>query len=427
MSFKTDRLAALFPDAYAAGDRASVLWRLLDVFGSELMQADAAVKRLLKSHWVEYAEASSLDSLAAMFGVQRRVLATGVLESDEAFRARLQSIVNLFTGGGTVDAVKAAVRSALGLPYNLDQLKLPAAYDALRRDIDALVQVHEFSPKIDRVQESRIATVAVDARATAAQMTVAVNASTVSGSLPHIELVVDRGALCRLSVRCNETGQGFRSLDGFTLAQDSHVVFSAGADQRLSALIDGSEAGGQFVALDGTGAAVMPQVPAGPSHWAFQAQGSLFDLARFDVSGADLPQFRVAISRIVFEPLTFDVQVPFFLKSAVEQLKRLHRYPGDVLVFEGIAPERIQQVVDQTRAAGVRGSVQFTLDFVEDHAAREDFRIDAGARWLEDHASADALSAANTNDYDESHDMAERLTLAGVWDVSRFGGPFGFM
>ena len=53
MSYKTDRLVNLFPDAYATQDRQSLLYRLLDALGSELFNADRALKELLKSHWVK--------------------------------------------------------------------------------------------------------------------------------------------------------------------------------------------------------------------------------------------------------------------------------------------------------------------------------------------------------------------------------------
>jgi hypothetical protein len=57
---------------------------------------------------------------------------------------------------------------------------------------------------------------------------------------------------------------------------------------------------------------------------------------------------------------------------------------------------------------------------------QEQFHGDGQWQWLDDQASDDALTAANTNDASEDHPMAERLTLAGVFDVSRFEGPFGF-
>ena len=259
-------------------------------------------------------------------------------------------------------------------------------------------------------------------------LTALVNASTVSESQPRIELQVDRGSVARLQVRCEETGLGFRSLDSVVLRQGQTVVFSAGADNRLSALVGGSELAAHFTNLDGGQPALMPSVPASPSRWQVQAQGGLFDSgAAFDRAALDLPVFQVAISRVVLEPLTFDVEVPFFLGEAVRQLKQLHAYPGDILVFEGIAPEHIQQVVDQTRAAGVRGAVQFTLHFLDDQAVQERFSVLADGRFAEQHDATDALTAANTSDHDEDHAQQERLTLAGVFDISRFGGPFAFM
>src|SRR4051794_36995672 len=113
MSYKTDRLTALFPDAYAARETESLLYKLLDAVGAELMDADAAIKELLKSHWVAYASGAALDGLAAVFGVTRRTLraerpgATPGLESDAAFRRRLQAVVPLFIGGGTVRAIRS--------------------------------------------------------------------------------------------------------------------------------------------------------------------------------------------------------------------------------------------------------------------------------------------------------------------------------
>src|SRR5215472_4349325 len=128
MSYKTDRLVALLPDAYGALDRESVLYKVLDVFGSELITADGKVKDLLKSHWVRYAAGAALDGLASIYGVERRILRGGQPEPDDAFRTRLQSVVPLFTGGGTVKAVLGAVRSALGLPFDLNQLQIPDSF-----------------------------------------------------------------------------------------------------------------------------------------------------------------------------------------------------------------------------------------------------------------------------------------------------------
>lgn len=428
MSYKTDALADLFPDAFAATERDSLLHKILDAVGGEMMVADEKVKRLLKSHWVQYAAADALDRLGAMFGVARRTLRSGALESDPAFRLRLMATVPLFTGGGTVEAVKGAVRSALGLPFNLDQLNLPAGFQALRDDIDALVTLQEFSPKGDRVLESTVSAVALDARSQAAELTLSVAAGSVAESLPRIEWTFDASIGRRLSVLRMDSGQGFRSLDGFIAPPGKAIVFSAGVSNRLSAVIDGAERGDQFVNLDGTAPALMPPVPAAASQWRFRAQAGLYDATSFDGGASfDLPRFHVAVSRVVFEPLSFDVEVPYFIQDAVVELQRRHGYKGDIFAFEGIPLDRIQEVVDQTRAAGVRGSVQFFLKCFDDHAARERFTGDLAARFTDDAGASEDLLVANTNDQDETHAMDERLILAGVFDISRFEGPFGFM
>jgi hypothetical protein len=79
MSYKTEELANLLPDAYATDDAESLLYKLLDAAGAELMVADEKLKALLKSHWVDYASGPALDGLGAIFGVQRRVLQSGGL------------------------------------------------------------------------------------------------------------------------------------------------------------------------------------------------------------------------------------------------------------------------------------------------------------------------------------------------------------
>src|SRR5436305_14478821 len=93
MSYKTDRLVDLIPDAFAAAAPDSLLHTLLDAIGAEFLDADDGLKRLLRSHWVNYASGGGLDGLAAAYGVTRRRLRDGrAMESDEAFRLRLKSV-----------------------------------------------------------------------------------------------------------------------------------------------------------------------------------------------------------------------------------------------------------------------------------------------------------------------------------------------
>jgi hypothetical protein len=423
MSYKTDRLLALFPAAYGATDRESLLYKLLDVIGAEFMTADAKIKDLLKSHWVRYATGPGLDALGSIYNVERRILRDGTPESDEAFRSRLQSIVPLFTGGGTVEAVLGAVRSALGLPFNLDDLKIPANYQALRSDIENLVTIQEFSPVAQRVLGSTVTEVA-----NASELVLVVDVPTVSESRPRIDWTFDQGDGRALRLERMDTATGVRSLDGFTVPAGKTLTFSADADGQLSAVLDGTDVSASFVNLNGSTPAILPMAPVTRSEWKFRSRSGFFDLAVFDGPGAfDLPDFHVALSLILFQPLTFEVRVPFFLQQAVQDLKAHYRYRGDLLVFQGLPPERIQEVIDQTRAAGVKGSIQFTLNFIDGQNQDERFH----AAWIhsvrEDAGAADSLLVSDVNDRTESQDANEHFAIGAVFDISNFDHGYGLV
>ena len=129
-----------------------------------------------------------------------------------------------------------------------------------------------------------------------------------------------------------------------------------------------------FTNLDGSTPAVLPQVPVGRSHWSFRAQSGLFDISLFDeLNTFDLPLFDVEVNWLRYEPLTFDVHVPYFLKEAVAGLALFINTRAICLCLKGLPVETLVDVVDQTRAAGVRGSVQFSLNFLDVH--------DHGSNW----------------------------------------------
>lgn len=423
MSYKTDRLISFFPDAYAVGDRQSVVAKLLDAVGAEFMDADERLKRLLKTHWARYAEGSALDGLASIYGLTRRRLRSDELESDAAFRRRLQSTVPLFTGGGTVAAIKGAVRSALGLPFDLADLNLPTEFRALYDEIDHLVQLVEFSPTGDQVVQGSVST--VDG---ASELILSVTAVDIEETLPRIEWTFDQGGGRELSVERIDEHSGFKSVPGFLIGVGRTIVFTADPSGQLSALVDGQERAAQFVNLDGTAPAKMPPVPVTASQWKFRARSGVWDRAVFNRGDTfDLPQFHVVLSRVRLQRLTFDIEVPYFLQEAVAELTSRYGYRGELFVFEGIPLEHIQEVVDQTRAAGVRGHVRFSLRFFETHQVDEALRGVWVGRWSDDADAGDSLLLTNANQETEIQEQSDRLTIVGVYDYARFDGPFGFL
>ena len=419
MSYKTDRLVGLLPDAYAAAEPQSLLHQLLDVAGAELMVADAAVKRLLKSHWVDYAEGAALDGLGAIYGVTRRALRDGSLETDAAFRQRLRSVVSLFTGGGTILAVKGAVRSALGLPFDLSSLNVPAG---LRDDLEGLVVLQEFPPIRERVIVDAV-TPANDT----STLTLQTDAPSITQEQPRIEWTLTSGSGRLLSVERVDVSQGIKSDETLVLPPGSTLVLTAGPGGVLSAVLGGQDVSGSFTNLDGSTPPIVPAVPLAHSEWHFAARGGLFDLSAFDADETfDTPLFRVELSWPRTQPLTFELVVPYFLQSVVTQLISRHGYTGEVFIFQGLPLDAIPPVVDQTRAAGVRGNVHFSLEFLEDHGQRDQLRVHAVHYATDDATAADTLTMGSLNTITESQDAADRFGLAGLFDVSTFDGPYSY-
>ncbi|HET7269944.1 MAG TPA: hypothetical protein VFI90_02545 [Rubrobacter sp.] len=431
MSYKTEGLTSVISDAYAVDDAESLLYKLLDAFGAELMTADEKLKRLLKSHWVNYADGPALEGLAAVFGVRRRLLRDGVTpESDEAFRTRLKAVVPTFAGGGTRQAVLGAVRSAFGLPYDLRDLNLPDGLDALRDDIERLIILEEFSPKAETLVGDDVAEID-----DASQLTLVVDIPTVREVRPRIRWTCrDNEGRQRMSVELVGTTEGIKTTrDGLVVPANETLVLSADAEGLLNARLAGEDVSRFFVNLDDSAPAIMPEVPRTRSEWRFRAQSGAFDTSKFD-SGEiyDLPEYAVEMSWWRYEPLTFDVRVPYFLDGSVRQLAQQHGYTGAVFEFQELPPERIQEVVDQTRAAGVRGHVHFSLNWAEDHDQHEEstgiegLQIEGLHRASEDAAAADSLSVGSFNREAEVQDIGEVFVIGGVWDVSTFDGGYGF-
>ena len=450
MSYKTDRLIALLPDVFAT-DSESLLYHLLDAVGAEFMQADESIKSLLRSHWVNYAEGAALDALGSIYSVERRFLRDGGLESDDAFRLRLKSVVDLFTGGGSVRAVKGAVRSALGLPFDLNQLNLPDAYQDLRDDIEALVVLEEFKMQFN--------TVFADGPQRAgdmAELQVSVDSASTSAERPEIQWRFTQGSGRHLSLAVSGATDGFQSRNGFIVPENGTLTLSADASGSLKAVLNSQDVTAYFTGLaGGNSTPSLPLVPQGHSDWTFRAGSGVWDESVFDAGlfgaidsfgssdadadGVVAPRFEITLQQGQKTPLEFDVRVPYFLKKTVEQLATLHNYPLHLLlVFEGLPPERIQDVVNQTRAAGVRGTVQFTLNLYDNHLVEDERRfpptpLDAGLRFQatqqtqEDAGAREGLFALGTVDNaSESHDMGEQFLIGGVFDRTAFDGSYGF-
>lgn len=440
MSFKTDRLAALLPDVYAAREGDSLLHRLLDALAAELLHSDAAVKDLLKSHWIDHASGGGLDGLGSLLGVARRRLPDGTREGDDTFRPLLKSTVLSFVGGGTVEALKGAIRAALGLPYDLAlferQLVGPGGKTStgmadLIAGLDRLVRIEEFSPKAEVVLGN------APASAGGSSATLEVNFATIEAVAPRIEWSFTQGAGRHLSLVRQDSGAGVASREEFVVPQGSTLVLAEDASGRFSASIGTSEVSDWFVDIGGTAPAVLPKVPTGDSKWVFSAaRAGEFGFSTYDSGETfDAPAFAIRMAWIRYQPLTFDVVVPYFVDAAVKRILAGTGYEKRFRVFAGLSLDAIQRVVDSKRAAGVRGMVQYSLSLPgesservpwEDHAAGEHFSAALDHRYGEQHDADEDLLVGALGSAREVHDAHERFAIGGVFDVAVSDGSFGF-
>ncbi|MGF1522304.1 MAG: hypothetical protein ACFBSF_08305 [Leptolyngbyaceae cyanobacterium] len=461
MSYKTTRLVNLFPDAYAVQDTESLLYRTLDALGSQLFDADQHLKALLKSHWIEYAEGQALDGLGSIYGVTRRRLPDGIAEPDDSLRQRLRSIVTLFQGGGTVAAIKGAVRSALGLPLNFNQLNLPPGYEALRQDLEDLITLEEFSPEIEVLISSRSQVVAPADAAPFSQSILEVSSASARAAQPQIEWTFGPGGGHRLRIErlATETSpaQGIKATDdlgvpagaqlvlfsqtevvGSTAIADTDDTAAQSSDRLIARLVQTTPTGetitdvsNQFTNLDGSRPARLPAIPRTTdindvSRWDFRATGGLFDVATFDADTFDQPDFAVQMRRVRFQPLTFEVRVPYLIQDAVQALAARHGYTGNLFIFQGLAPEQIPVVVAQTQAAGVNGRVNFSLNLLDIHDHRDRLQLNGDHHATENANATDALEAGSFNRTTESHNARDRLAIGGLLDLATFDTNFGF-
>lgn len=440
MSFKTDRLAALLPAVYASGERASLIHRVLDALGAELMRGDAAVKDLLKSHWIDYATGGGLDGLGALLGVPRRLLPDGTPEGDGTFRPLLRSTVSSFVGGGTVEAVKGVVRAALGLPYDLElfqrQLTGPGGASSTLLQLVAglrdLVRVVEFSPKTEVVLGAAAPTAA------GSSTTLALSFAATEGVVPRVEWTFTRGGGRSLSLVREDTGAGVASRGDFEVREGETLLLAGGDAGAFSASMGTTDVTASFVDVDGASPPALPPIPAGPSRWICTAlRAAEFDRSSYDRAETfDAAAFSVSVAWTRHQPLTFDVIVPYFVEAAIRRLLASTGFERRFTLFKGLSLTGMQRVVDESSAAGVRGMVQFSLSLpgesderrpFEDHAARETLRGQIDDRRVETlDPTEESLLVGALGDARETHDAVERFALGGVFNVGVFDGSFGF-
>jgi hypothetical protein len=296
------------------------------------------------------------------------------------------------------------------------------AFADLRADIERLVILEEFAPTAEILTETTVTE--VDG---ASELVLVVDLPTIREAIPEIAWLFTMGGGRRLRLEISGRNVGVQAVEDLIVPAGATLFLSAEADGLLRARLGSQDVTGAFANLDGSTPPRLPAVPEGRSEWKFRAVGGLFGVSAFDGSDTfDLPRFRSEMRFPRFQPLTFDVYVPYFLEKVVRELAARRGYTGKLLVFSGLPPERIQEVVNQTKAAGVRGSVHFTLNFFDTHDQTDSVRGLGERVVIEDADATEMLTVGSVERLGESQDQVDRVVLGGVFDLSAFDGSFGF-
>lgn len=110
-AFVEERILDNFPDLLPKGE-GSVFRRYIDAHDEQLTKFDAEISNVVASHYIETAEGADLDRIGKLFGQ----LGQRSGRDDGAYRSYLKSIVQSFSGRGTVPGIRFAVSGAIGKP-----------------------------------------------------------------------------------------------------------------------------------------------------------------------------------------------------------------------------------------------------------------------------------------------------------------------
>lgn len=105
---RTRRIADRLPEFYRTWDPDSVIYKVIDSVGRALAEEQKSVFRVMRTHWVDTANASDLDRLGAIFELRR-----AKDELDDDYRERIKSALRQFKGGGTCASITSLMADFL--------------------------------------------------------------------------------------------------------------------------------------------------------------------------------------------------------------------------------------------------------------------------------------------------------------------------
>jgi hypothetical protein len=427
---RTDSIISRFPGFYQSGDRLSMLYKWMEVFGAQVDIAEEDLIRVMRSHWVNTAnnedskgfntsEKGDLDKIFAMYlealggtsllkQVGRRSGEDGI-EDDKIYRDRIKGLINVLrSGASTKEGIIAIVAANLGIVGDSDEAQ------SARK----MIRIEEFLPEQAPTQPFDVALYQEfqvrnhNAIAITPQVRVMI--------APLLQNPVVNPTLINLN-----TGEFSRYVG--TLLPGQELIWLTNGTAILE---------GQPINLVGSTPKIGPRFTTMRIEAGYGMPAGKFDIERFDFSRFDVgqialpgrfdetlwdesifsdgsPILNLKVDTILYTPGTFNVRIPWDIPGYSEVLETLQDKPRDQIPF----------IVQKVKAAGTYAIVTYEKYFTEEHEQHI-------ALTLQDHMPAmvhemaevnfDILSTTTPYPGGLNHELSDALVLTGMFDFTSF-------
>jgi hypothetical protein len=300
---RVKRISNRFPRFYKLWEEESQIFNFIRATNKQLDESEEKITDLMKAHWVDTAVGDELDWIGVPFGLTRFLG-----EDDSSYRIRLKRVVNEYMGGGTVSAIREAVRALVNA----------------KRDED--VKIVENPPASG-----------------SAEFTVSTGDTWTLGS----NSIRDEKPSLTLSV---EEGGGVRNPRITNLDTDESIGYKGTlkSGQKLvmgekEKSIEGVDASKKLSSKD------VPRLPRKIATWKYneslQKLIGVFDEAKFDehTFAVGVPSVKVRFDWGRLQPATFEVQIK-----------------SKTIDSGGISETYLEKILNQMKAAGVKALIKIS-------------------------------------------------------------------
>lgn len=298
---RKEKIDQRLPHFYLCWDPATTLSRLTAAVGKGMDEAEKDLISIARSHWIDTSFGGDLERQGAIYEIKRRPQ-----EDDSDYRNRLKTSIISYRGGGTLGAIKAVMRVALRLPSDWP-------VEIVENPMVSLTRTW----KLKAGEEWHI------------------SPSSIYETVPEITITLetDSGRISEPTV-ANLANEEYLTYKGELTYGDELKIVDG------KAFFNGEDRSHLLTTRK------IPVLPRHRSRWRYEeflgANQGIFDQGKFDRS-----VFVMDVTTSVTFRWTAHLPAEFVVNI-----------PKDLLDKAGVSREYLQEVLDSTKASGVKGTVK---------------------------------------------------------------------